>query len=134
MVQCANYARLLTNLATVEAVLEDHPPELGHDFVAYRNHVYRVVNLCLGIVGNSRVEFEKLAVAAVFHDLGIWTSHTFDYIAPSVAIARRHLAHRGMAHWIPEIEATIVNHHKVTQSRAIPSRWWSHFGAQIGST
>ena len=83
MVQCANYAGLLTSLPTVEEVLDDHASELGHDLIAYRNHVYRVVNLCLAIMGDSRVEIEKIAVAAVFHDLGIWTNHTFDYIAPS---------------------------------------------------
>jgi hypothetical protein len=71
-------------------------------------------------VGDSRVELEKIAVAAVFHDLGIWTNHTFDYIAPSVAIAREHLAARGMADWIPEVEAMIVDHHKVTSSRPNP--------------
>jgi hypothetical protein len=119
MVQIANHAELLTSLPTVEEVLDDHASELGHDFIAYRNHVYRVVNLCLAIVGDSRVELEKIAVAAVFHDLGIWTDHTFDYIAPSVAIARAHLSARGMANWIPEIEAMIVNHHKVTTARAV---------------
>jgi hypothetical protein len=120
MVQGANYAGLLTSLPTVEEVLVDHASNLGNDFIAYRNHVYRVVNLCLAIVGDSRVELEKVAVAAVFHDLGIWTNNTFDYIAPSVGIARKHLAARGMADWIPEIEAMIVDHHKVTPSRANP--------------
>src|SRR4029077_5387363 len=102
MVQYANYAGLLTSLPTVEEVLDDHASELGHDFVAYRNHVYRVVNLCVAIVGDSRVELEKIAGGSVFHVLGVWTNHTFDYIAPSVAIAREHLATRGMADWIPE--------------------------------
>ena len=120
MVQYANHAGLLRSLPTVEGVLDDHASELGHDLIAYRNHVYRVVNLCLAIVGDSRVELEKIAVAAVFHDLGIWTNHTFDYIAPSVTLAREHLAARGMADWIPEIEAMIVDHHKVTHSRANP--------------
>jgi hypothetical protein len=120
MVQDANYAGLLTSLPTVEEVLNDHASELGHDFTAYQNHVYRVVNLCLAIVGDSPVELEKIAVAAVFHDLGIWTNHTFDYIAPSVAGAREHLAVRGLEGWIPEIEAMIVDHHKVTPSRANP--------------
>lgn len=120
MVQNANYAGLLTSLPTVEEVLNDHASELGHDLIAYRNHVYRVVNLCVAIVGDSRVELEKIAVAAAFHDLGIWTNNTFDYIAPSVTIAREHLAARGMADWIPEIEAMIVDHHKVTPSRASP--------------
>lgn len=120
MVQNANYSGLLTTLPTVEEVLDDHASELGHDLIAYRNHVYRVVNLCLAMVGDSRVEPEKIAVAAVFHDLGIWTNNTFDYIAPSVTLAREHLAARGMADWIPEIEAMIVDHHKVTPSRANP--------------
>jgi len=118
MVQHANYAGVLTGLPTVEDVLDDHASELGHDLIGYRSHVYRLVNLCLAIVGDSRVELDKIAVAAVFHDLEIWTNNTFDYIAPSVAIAREYLAARGMADWIPEIEAMIVDHHKVTPSRA----------------
>ena len=120
MVQYADYASLITTIPTVEEVLDDHASQLGRDLNAYRNHVYRVVNLCLAIVGDRRVEIEKIAVAAVFHDLGIWTNKTFDYIAPSVAIAREHLTTRGMADWIPEIEAMIVDHHKVTTSRANP--------------
>ena len=118
--QCARDASVLTSLPTVDAVLDNHASELGHDLTAYRNHVYRVVNLCLAIVGDSRVELEKIALAAVFHDLGIWTNHTFDYIAPSVALAREYLAARGMADWSPEIEAMIEDHHKITSSRANP--------------
>lgn len=41
MVQYADYAGLLTNLSTIEEVLDDH--NLGHDFIPYRNHVYRVL-------------------------------------------------------------------------------------------
>jgi hypothetical protein len=108
---------LRTSIPTVSAVLENHAPALGHDFIAYRNHVYRVANLCLAIAGGGdRVEFEKIAVAAVFHDLGIWTNHTFDYIAPSVALAREHLSTCAQADWIPEVEAMIVDHHKITPS------------------
>src|SRR5688572_19997110 len=121
MAQYGDAASLRTNIATVSAVLATHASALGRDFIAYRNHVYRVVNLCLAIAGGGdRVALEKIAVAAVFHDLGIWTNHTFDYIDPSVARAREHLAARGMADWVPEIEAMIVNHHKVTPSRAHP--------------
>jgi hypothetical protein len=120
MAQHANDVRLVTSLPTVEQVLNDHASQLGRDLVAYRNHVYRVVNLCLAVAGDSHVELEKIAIAAVFHDLGIWTHHTFDYIAPSMALAREHLAGRGMADWIPDIAAMIVNHHKVTASRAHP--------------
>jgi hypothetical protein len=106
-----------TSIPTVSAVLGNHASALGRDFIAYRNHVYRVLNLCLAIAGEGDpVELEKIAVAAVFHDLGIWTNHTFDYIAPSVALAREHLSTCGHPEWIPEIEAMIVDHHKITSS------------------
>ena len=118
MLQYADHPSLVTSLPIVEDVLDTHASELGHDLIGYRNHVYRVVNLCLAIVRDGRVDLEKIAVAAAFHDLGIWTNHTFDYIAPSVAIARAHLAARGMADWIPEIEAMIADHHKVTSARS----------------
>jgi len=132
MLQYADHRSLLTSLPIVEEVLDAHASELGHDLIAYRNHVYRVANLCLAIMGDSRFELEKIAVAAVFHDLGIWTNHTFDYIAPSVALAREHLAARGMANWIPEIEAMIVDHHKVTSSRVDPHPSTSARGALSG--
>ena len=120
MVQYADQASLLTSLPTVDEVLDNHASELGRDLTAYRNHVYRVVNLSVAIGRDRRIELEKIAVAAVFHDLGIWANKTFDYIPPSVAIAREHLTTRGMTDWIPEIEAMIVDHHKVTTSRAHP--------------
>jgi hypothetical protein len=110
-------ASLLTSVPTIDRVLRDHAAELGHDFIGYRSHVYRVVNLCAAIV-DDRVDLEKIAVAAVFHDLGIWTGKTFDYIAPSVALAREYLAAHGRADWIAEIEAMIADHHKITASNA----------------
>ena len=109
---------LLTRIPTVDGVLNDHATALRDDFFAYRNHVYRIVNLCVAMVGRS--ELEKIAVAAVFHDLGIWTDKTFDYIAPSVALAREYLAANGRAAWIAEIERMIADHHKITPSTAGP--------------
>jgi HD domain-containing protein len=111
---------LVTSIPIVDGVLDYYAAALGHDFIAYRNHVYRVVNLCLAVSGGSGDDLEKIAVAAAFHDLGIWTEHTFDYIAPSVSLAREHLAAHSRAEWIPEIEAMIANHHKITPARAHP--------------
>jgi len=110
---------LLTSVPMIDEVLHDHASELGHDFIAYRNHVYRVVNLCAAIV-EDRGDLEKIAVAGVFHDLGIWTNKTFDYIAPSVALAREYLAAHDRAAWVAEIERMIADHHKITPSTASP--------------
>jgi len=111
---------LVTSIPIVDGVLDHYAAALGDDFIPYRNHVHRVVNLCLAVTGGRRDDLEKIAIAAAFHDLGIWTDHTFDYIAPSVSLARVHLAARSRADWIPEIEAMIANHHKITRARAHP--------------
>ena len=116
----ADFALLMT-VPTVDEVLNDHAAALGRDYVAYRNHAYRILNLCVGIVGDG-AELEKIAVAAAFHDLGIWTDQTFDYIAPSVARARQYLVARARTDWIPAIDAMIADHHKVTSSTAPPHR------------
>jgi hypothetical protein len=116
----ATAAALVTSLPIVDDVLERHAAALGRDFVAYRNHVYRVVNLCLAVIGGNRQNLEKISLAAAFHDLGIWTDRTFDYIEPSVSLAREHLAAGSHAGWISEIEAMIENHHKITRARAHP--------------
>src|SRR5215510_384553 len=111
----ADYDALLTRIPIIDHVLDGHASALGNDFVAYRNHVYRVVNLCVAIVGG-RGELEKIATAAVFHDLGIWTDRTFDYLAPSITLACDYLVVRGREDWIADIEEMIANHHKITPS------------------
>jgi len=111
---------VLTNVPIVDSVLYRYAPALQDDFVPYWNHVYRVLNLCAAIAGVSDAGLEKIAVASVFHDLGIWTDHTFDYIRPSASLAREHLAARSLSNWIPEVEAMIVNHHKITRAAADP--------------
>ena len=116
--QASGYSNLLTRIPTIDDVLTDHATALGDDSLAYRNHVYRIVNLCVAIVGGS--ELEKMAVAGVFHDLGIWTNGTFDYIAPSIALARDYLGARAREPWTAEIEGMIADHHKITPSTADP--------------
>ena len=115
----ADYDVLLTRIPIIDDVLSGHASVLGNDLTAYRNHVYRVVNLCVAIVGG-RGGLEKIATAAVFHDLGIWTDRTFDYIAPSIALAREYLIARAQEDWITDISTMIADHHKITPSTANP--------------
>ena len=81
--------------------------ELWRDFIAIEIMSTGVMNLCAAIA-EDRADLEKIAVAAVFHDLGSWTNKTFDYIAPSVAVSGEYLAPQGRAEWIAEIETMIV--------------------------
>src|SRR5262245_59151688 len=109
---------LIQNVSVLDTILESHASELGRDFTAYRNHTYRVVNFCLALSPNGPAQLEKIAIAAAFHDLGIWTDHTFDYIPPSVRLARVHLMASGQAPWTAEISEMILQHHKVSRYRS----------------
>ena len=114
---------LLTEIATLDELLHAHEAVLGGDFSAYRNHTYRVVNLCAALSSAVAPEqLQKMAIAAAFHDLGIWTDGTFDYLQPSVQLAVTHLSHSGRAEWTPEITAMILEHHKISAWRGNP-RW-----------
>ena len=59
---------------TLDSVLEAHAHRLGLDLDGYRNHTYRVFNLCAAMHGSAEDDLEKMAVAAAFHDLGIWST------------------------------------------------------------
>jgi len=113
---------MLTAIATLDRLLDAHAPVIGRDFTAYRNHTYRVMNLCVAQSSTAPEQLEKIAIAAAFHDLGIWTDGTFDYLVPSVALARSYLKQSGRPEWVPEVSAMILEHHKITPYRG-HSEW-----------
>ena len=108
---------LLTRIPTIDRVLDAHAASLGRDVTPYRNHVYRVANFCAAHVWPDPIQLEKIAIAAAFHDLGIWTDATFDYLDPSVSLARHYLSREGREAWTNEITAMILEHHKLTSYR-----------------
>lgn len=109
---------MLTDSAALDDVLQTHAAALGKDFDGYRNHAYRVMNLCHAL--SPSADRDKIALAAAFHDLGIWTAGTFDYIPPSAQLATTHLAAAGPSSWTAEIETTIKEHHKLSRYRPHP--------------
>lgn len=111
---------LLTEIAILDELLQAHATELGRDFAGYRNHTYRVVNLCAAFSSREPEQLQKMAIAAAFHDLGIWTGGTFDYLPPSIRLADAHLACSGKTEWGPEITAMILEHHKISAWRGNP--------------
>lgn len=108
---------LIAHLPTLDALLASHAAAVGPDVDAYRNHAYRVVNLCLAQRALESKELEKVSIAAGFHDLGIWTDGTFDYLAPSIRLASEWLRVRGRAAWVAEISEMILEHHKLSRYR-----------------
>jgi hypothetical protein len=104
---------VLTDLPLLEGLLDAHAEAIGLDLPAYRNHCFRVVNLCLAVHGDDPPSRDKAQVAAAFHDLGIWTHRTFDYLAPSAELARQYLRQSGREAWQDEVVAMITEHHKL---------------------
>ena len=99
----------------VDAILSRWKRELGEDGLAYRNHVHRVIHFCSQYRDGDAEAREKVVIAATFHDLGIWSNKTFDYIAPSIALATSYLRDEGLEPWIADIESMLAEHHKLTK-------------------
>ena len=112
---------LLERVPALDEVLGRHAVQLGDDFTGYRNHCYRVLNLCATLAAGdspcSDETLEKFALAAAFHDLGIWTAKTFDYLPPSIDLACDHLVCAGHGDWREGLAGMIREHHKIRRYR-----------------
>ena len=107
-----------SEIQLAETILTEWRDTIGRDFAGYRNHVYRVVNYCLALRAFSDAEREKVIIAACFHDLGIWSDRTADYLAPSEALALAYLRTRDLTDGSDEIALMISEHHKLRSVRA----------------
>ena len=106
----------------LDAILDQQREALGADFLAYKNHCYRDMNFCLAFSGAGAENMSKVSIAAAFHDLGIWTDRTFDYLGPSRQLAREYLVRTGQGAWAEEIETMIEHHHKITRYKPYTGR------------
>ena len=61
----------------------------GHDavFAGYRGHAYRMLNYARQWTPPSSDRDDKIAICAVFHDLGAWPNDNLDYLRPSADLA-----------------------------------------------
>ncbi|WP_337879320.1 HD domain-containing protein [Rheinheimera sp.] len=115
------------SLVWVDRILAPYQVQIGGIFDGYRNHVYRVVHLCLSFAGNTAEDIEKIQIAGAFHDIGLWTAHTLDYLPPSAQLAADYLRSIGKEGWIDEISAMIDMHHAVRSRAAGHSRLVENF-------
>jgi hypothetical protein len=101
-------------LPLLDRLLAPHAVTIGDDFIAYRNHACRVASFHCVMERAARRDPHKLAVAAAYHDLGIWSAGTFDYIEPSIHAAVEFLREESRQDLVDEVAAMIRDHHKVT--------------------
>ncbi len=105
----------------LDAILDAHRDALAGAHEAYRNHCLRVFHFAKAL-GAAEADEEALTIALAFHDLGIWTDGTFDYLAPSAERARRFVAERGprTGEFEARVVAIIENHHKLRAHASDP--------------
>jgi hypothetical protein len=96
----------------IEEVLSAWGTPLGAAREPYRGHVYRVFNVARRLLRASAHD-EELATASVFHDLGIWSDATFDYLAPSILRSREHIATRAPHLDSARVAEIIDLHHRL---------------------
>ncbi|MCF2443486.1 HD domain-containing protein [Dyadobacter sp. CY345] len=101
------------SIKIIDDLLEPFRMVIGADFNRYRNHVYRVYLNCL-LIDNAEINQGKYAIAAVFHDIGIWTDHTIDYLNPSIVQAGIYLKKIKRVELLEEISLMIYWHHKIS--------------------
>ncbi len=109
--------KIFNNHEIIDRLFKEWHSRLGRDFVAYRNHVYRVFNFSSAIASATGDNLEKLAIASAFHDIGIWLDNTFDYLEPSIQRASAFLIVHSRDSWSAEIGNIIRQHHKISTWR-----------------
>lgn len=106
---------IVEHISLLEDILGEWKNRIGGDYAGYRNHVYRMVNFCFAQRDLTNEERDKIIIAGCFHDLGIWSADTFDYLPPSVLLAEEYLRKNHLEQWILEIGLMIEQHHKISK-------------------
>ncbi len=105
---------LITEFKEINALLETYRAELGSNYDAYRNHLYRMMNFTLFLNGPDDVNRAALEVAGFFHDLDFILRGNTNYLEPSADAARTYLDETNRSDLAPLVTALIVWHHKIT--------------------
>lgn len=106
------------NILLLEAILAEWKSVIDKDFEGYKNHVYRMLNFCFFLHDTTEEEKQKLIISACFHDLGLWSDETVDYLPPSIGLAKQYLKINKLEYWLAEIVLMIDMHHKLTEFKS----------------
>lgn len=98
-------------------------PEGEKVFVGYRNHAYHILNFARQWVEPSAKSDDKIAIAAVFHDIAAWPNDNLDYLRPSADQAEAYLDQAGLSDWTPEMRLMVEMHHKITAYTGAHKEW-----------
>ena len=89
---------------------------LGDDLQAYSGHCYRMLNY-MNYWGLEEDELHVASIALPFHDIGVWTHNTMDYLEVSFLEARKYIRMNKIEVDEEAVESMILGHHKIRSIR-----------------
>eukprot|EP00484_Ammonia_sp_Unknown_P026316 CAMPEP_0197024652 /NCGR_PEP_ID=MMETSP1384-20130603/5156_1 /TAXON_ID=29189 /ORGANISM="Ammonia sp." /LENGTH=252 /DNA_ID=CAMNT_0042453069 /DNA_START=30 /DNA_END=788 /DNA_ORIENTATION=+ len=106
----------LTDFPILDQVIEPYNELIGEQMEPYKNHLKRVINYALLLHPQcTEDELKRLQIAAVFHDIGLWTEPNLSHPAPSCEEAKKYLKAHELESWSAgDIEQMILDHHNLT--------------------
>lgn len=106
--------KMILTSPIMDNILESYKGYLGADYQKYRGHCYRLINYMIAL-GLGEEDLEVCQYAIPFHDLGIWTAQTMDYLAPSCEEAIKYIKKNNENIDSKQVSNIINNHHKITK-------------------
>jgi hypothetical protein len=109
---------LLHTHPLIEEILEGHRDHARGDergWTSYRGHAYRVFNMARVLVPDQDHRDDKLAIAAAFHDIDVFSS--LNYLGPSIRTMESWLQRTGRGRWADELSVIVAKHHHLTAYR-----------------
>ena len=102
----------MNQIESIDKILTARRQALGPDYNAYANHAKRVFLIAEQL--GARNNRDEMAIAAAFHDVGIWTHESWDYLEPSNTEALKFIQENELMVNQELVESMIMNHHKIT--------------------
>lgn len=99
--------------AKIDEILKPYLEAIGSD-IGYINHTKRMLAYALELEKLDDEKIHKFIIALAFHDLGIWTEKSFDYLEPSVKLAQAYLKENNLLGYEKDVVQMIDEHHKLT--------------------
>lgn len=103
---------IIEQSSTIDEILNAHHLDLGKDHLGYSGHCYRLLNY-VRLMEISEEDMLLLEVTIAYHDLGIWTNKTMDYLEPSWQLAKAYVEKHQLDIDLNHLELIIKGHHKL---------------------
>ncbi|HET9254795.1 MAG TPA: hypothetical protein VFO16_06285 [Pseudonocardiaceae bacterium] len=116
-------AGLVRTHPLIEEILDSHRDHSQGDergWSSYRGHAYRVFNMARVLVPDRDDRDTKLAIAAAFHDIDVFSS--LNYLGPSIQTMDAWLTRTGRDSWAEELAVIVAKHHHLTPYRGRHAR------------